>query len=157
MTTMLRKFWQNVIGQVEKEELATVSDMSVRLNREFDADFQFAPNDPLLVHFLNASGTVEVEKLNFDSPALKKLKEAGVRFVVPLISQGELIGLLNLGARLSEQDYSGDDQRLLNNLASQAAPALRVAQLVRQRHLEARERERLAQELRVARIIQETG
>ena len=76
---MLWKFWQNVIGQVEKEELATVSDMSVRLNREFDADFQFAPNDPLLVHFLNASGTVEVEKLNFDSPALKKLKEAGDR------------------------------------------------------------------------------
>jgi len=156
MTKMLMKFWQSVIGQVESKELATISIMGARPSRELNADFQFTPNDPLLAHFLNAPGTVEVDKLNFDSPALKKLKEAGVRFVVPLIGQGELIGLLNLGARLSEQDYSGEDQRLLNNLASQAAPALRVAQLVRQQHVEARERERLEQELRVARIIQET-
>jgi serine phosphatase RsbU (regulator of sigma subunit)/anti-sigma regulatory factor (Ser/Thr protein kinase) len=45
---------------------------------------------------------------------------------------------------------------LLNNLAGQAAPALRVAQLVRQQQAEARARERLEQEMRVARIIQET-
>ena len=84
------------------------------------------------------------------------LQEAGVKLVVPLISQGELIGLVNLGARLSEQEYSSDDRRLLTNLATQAAPALRVAQLARQQQIEATERERLAQELRVARIIQQT-
>ncbi len=44
-----------------------------------------------------------------------------MRVSVPLVSQGELIGLLNLGERLSEQEYSTDDQRLLNNLAAQAA------------------------------------
>jgi anti-sigma regulatory factor (Ser/Thr protein kinase) len=43
-----------------------------------------------------------------------------------------LIGLINLGSRLSEQDYSSDDHKLLTDLATQAAPALRVAQLVRQ-------------------------
>ncbi len=86
----------------------------------------------------------------------RALKAAGVKLVVPLISQGELIGLVNLGARLSEQEYSSDDRRLLTNLATQAAPALRVAQLARQQQIEATERERLAQELRVARIIQQT-
>ena len=70
--------------------------------------------------------------------------------------QGELIGLLNLGPRRSEQDYSTDDRRLLNTLATQAAPALRVAQLVQQQQIEARERERIEQELRVARVIQQT-
>jgi serine phosphatase RsbU (regulator of sigma subunit)/anti-sigma regulatory factor (Ser/Thr protein kinase) len=75
---------------------------------------------------------------------------------VPLVSQGELIGLLNLGGRRSEQEYSVDDRRLLHTLATQAAPALRVAQLARQQQAEARQRERLEQEMRVARIIQQT-
>ena len=37
-------------------------------------------------------------------PALRELKTAGVKLAVPLVSQGELIGVLNLGPRLSEQD-----------------------------------------------------
>ncbi|RPI25470.1 MAG: hypothetical protein EHM70_20025, partial [Chloroflexota bacterium] len=52
--------------------------------------------------------------------------------------------------------YSADDRGLLNNLATQAAPALRVAQLVRQQQLEAQARERIENELRVARLIQQT-
>ncbi|HET9495405.1 MAG TPA: SpoIIE family protein phosphatase [Chloroflexia bacterium] len=115
-----------------------------------------APNDPLVAYFLSSPGAVEVDRLHLDSPALEALKAAGVRLCVPLVSQGELVGLLNLGPRLSEQDYSTDDRGLLNNLASQAAPALRVAQLVKQQQAEARERERIEQELRVARLIQQT-
>ena len=83
------------------------------------------------------------------------MREAGVALVVPLVSQGELIGTLNLGPRLSEQDYSTDDRRLLTTLAAQAAPAIRVAQLVREQAHEAAERERLEQEMRVATLIQQ--
>ena len=83
------------------------------------------------------------------------MREAGVALVVPLVSQGELIGTLNLGPRLSEQDYSTDDRRLLTTLAAQAAPAIRVAQLVREQAAEAAERERLEQEMRVATLIQQ--
>ena len=100
--------------------------------------------------------SLSTSKLNLDSPALTALKAADVKIAIPLVSQGELIGLLNLGPRLSEQDYSTDDYKLLSDLATQAAPALRVAQLVRQQQLEARERERIEQELRVARVIQQT-
>ena len=75
--------------------------------------------------------------------------------IVPLVSQGELIGTLNLGPRLSEQDYSTDDRRLLTTLAAQAAPAIRVAQLVREQAHEAAERERMEQEMRVATLIQQ--
>jgi serine phosphatase RsbU (regulator of sigma subunit)/anti-sigma regulatory factor (Ser/Thr protein kinase) len=98
---------------------------------------------------------VEIDKLEMSSPALEQLKQSGVSISVPLVSQGELIGLLNLGPRRSEQEYSLDDRRLLQTLATQAAPALRVAQLARQQQVEARARERMEQELRVARIIQE--
>ena len=114
-----------------------------------------ADSDPLLPYLQAASGAVDVDDLQLASPALVELRAAGVKLVVPLVTHGELIGTLNLGPRLSDQEYSADDRRLLENLASQAAPALRVAQLVREQEAEARERERMEQELRVAQLIQQ--
>lgn len=115
---------------------------------------EIPPDDPLVAYFQGSPDPVDIEKLELDSPALQALRAAGVRLAIPLVSQGELIGVLNLGPRLSEQDYSGDDRKLLDNLAAQAAPAVRVAQLVRQQEAEVRTRERLEQELRVAQLIQ---
>jgi serine phosphatase RsbU (regulator of sigma subunit)/anti-sigma regulatory factor (Ser/Thr protein kinase) len=114
-----------------------------------------ADNDPLLGYLLTARGAVSVSELNLESPALEKLKAAGVALMVPLVSSGELIGVLNLGPRLSEQEYSSDDRRLLESLAGQAAPALRVGQLVREQEAEAATRQRYEQELEVARLIQQ--
>jgi serine phosphatase RsbU (regulator of sigma subunit)/anti-sigma regulatory factor (Ser/Thr protein kinase) len=119
------------------------------------APVEIGPNDPLLAYFQSANEAVDIEALELDSPALRELKAAGVKLAVPLVSQGELIGVLNLGPRLSEQDYSSDDRKLLDNLAGQAAPALRVAQLVREQEAEAATRQRFEQELEVARLIQQ--
>jgi serine phosphatase RsbU (regulator of sigma subunit)/anti-sigma regulatory factor (Ser/Thr protein kinase) len=116
---------------------------------------EIAPNDPLVAYFSGATGAVDIATLQLDSPALDGLREAGIRLVVPLVSQGELIGLLNLGPRRSEQEYSADDRKLLNDLAGHAAPAVRVAQLVREQEAEVRQRERIEQELRVAQLIQQ--
>jgi serine phosphatase RsbU (regulator of sigma subunit)/anti-sigma regulatory factor (Ser/Thr protein kinase) len=114
-----------------------------------------APDDPLLAYLLIAGGVVDLDSLSLESSGVRELQAAGVKIVVPLIAQGELIGTLNLGPRLSEQEYSGDDRRLLEHLAAQAAPAVRVAQLVREQQAEALARERIAQELRVAHLIQQ--
>ena len=114
-----------------------------------------APNDPIIGYFQSVSGAVDVDSLDLESPAVDALKEAGVKLVVPLVTQGELIGLLNLGPRLSERDYSGDDRKLLDNLAAQAAPAVRVGQLVQEQEAQVRTRERLEQEMRVATLIQQ--
>jgi serine phosphatase RsbU (regulator of sigma subunit)/anti-sigma regulatory factor (Ser/Thr protein kinase) len=122
---------------------------------EAPAAFDIDPDDPLLVYFQESPGPVELDKLRLSSEALEMLRAAGVKLAVPLVSQGELIGILNLGPRLSEQEYSADDRKLLDNLASQAAPALRVAQLVREQEAEIRTRERYEQELRIAHLIQQ--
>ena len=114
-----------------------------------------AESDPLMAYLQTAPGPVDLGRLELESPAVTALRNAGVTLVVPLVSQGELIGTLNLGPRLSEQDYSTDDRRLLTTLAAQAAPAIRVAQLVREQAHEAAERERLEQEMRVATLIQQ--
>lgn len=67
------------------------------------------PNDPVVAYFQSAKGPVDIEALQLQSPGVDSLRSAGVKMAVPLVSQGELIGLLNLGPRLSEQDYSGDE------------------------------------------------
>lgn len=113
------------------------------------------PADPIIAYFERNSSVVDIQSVPIESPAMTQLRDAGVKLVVPLVSQGELIGLLNLGPRLSEQEYSSDDRRLLDNLAAHAAPAVRVAQLVRQHEAEARERETIEQELRIANLIQQ--
>src|SRR5215208_1461122 len=159
MTTQERKrqgFWQSLFGrdgrQEPREEIS--EPVVVAPPQEAVPEVEIAPNDPIVAYFASASGVVEIDKLDLDSPALRAMKEADIKVVVPLVSQGELIGLLNLGPRLSQQEYSADDRKLLNDLATQTAPAVQVAQLVRQQ--QAQERERIEQELRVARLIQQT-
>jgi serine phosphatase RsbU (regulator of sigma subunit)/anti-sigma regulatory factor (Ser/Thr protein kinase) len=117
---------------------------------------EIARTDPLYGYLINSGGPVELTDLNLSSAALEELRAAGISLLVPLINQGELLGTLNLGPRLSDQPYSTDDKRLLASLAAQVAPAVRVAQLVRQQEAEAKERERIEQELRVAALIQQT-
>src|SRR5450759_908345 len=80
---------------------------------------EIAPNDSLFAYLQWASGVVDAERLELDSPALGELRAAGIRLVVPLVAQGELIGALYLGPRLSDQDYSTDDRRLLTTLTAQ--------------------------------------
>ena len=118
-------------------------------------ELEIAPNDPIIAYLQGAPGAVELKHLELESPALERMREQGITMVVPLVTQGELIGLLNLGPRLSDQEYSPDDRRLLESLASQAAPAVKVGQLVREQETEIRERERIEQELHVAQLIQQ--
>jgi serine phosphatase RsbU (regulator of sigma subunit) len=160
MTTQERSrqgFWQSLFGGDGRQPQETVPETVVEAVRQEGApELEIAPNDPIVAYFASASGVVEIEKLDLDSPALRAMKEADIKVVVPLVSQGELIGLLNLGPRLSQQEYSADDRKLLNDLAAQTAPAVQVAQLVRQQQQQAQERERIEQELKVARLIQQT-
>jgi serine phosphatase RsbU (regulator of sigma subunit)/anti-sigma regulatory factor (Ser/Thr protein kinase) len=154
--TTVRAFWRkdNKEVAVAAEPAAVVGEQPIAPATVLPLDI--GPDDPLTAHLQNVSGVVDVDRLTLESPGVDALRAAGVRLALPLVSQGELVGLINLGPRMSEQDYSSDDHRLLGNLATQAAPAVRVAQLVRQQQLEALERQRIEQELRVARLIQQT-
>jgi serine phosphatase RsbU (regulator of sigma subunit)/anti-sigma regulatory factor (Ser/Thr protein kinase) len=112
--------------------------------------------DPLRTVLLSSDGPVEVATLELQSEVVDQLRKAGVELIVPLIGQGELLGALYLGHRLSDQPYSTDDRRLLDSLASRVAPAMKVALLVQEQKAEAKERERIEQELQVAALIQQT-
>jgi serine phosphatase RsbU (regulator of sigma subunit)/anti-sigma regulatory factor (Ser/Thr protein kinase) len=120
---------------------------------------EIAHDDTLLARLQATAGPIVIDELQVASPGRDALRAAGLTLVVPLVSQGELIGLLGLGPRLSERDYSSDDRKLLDDLGKRAAPALRVSQLVRQlmrqQAAELRARERFEQELRIAQLIQQ--
>ena len=145
--------WRRWLARNRTER--TVAPERTRPDPTSDLDLDVAPNDPLIAFCQQAGGVVDVDTLELDSPALRQLKAAGTKLVVPLVTQGELIGLLSLGPRLSERDYSGDDRRLLDMLAGHAAPAVRVGQLVREQEKELVARERIEQELHVAQLIQQ--
>ena len=146
------RWWRRGSGEVVSQPLEDHRQLTSPVSPLVD----IAPDDPIIPYFLSTPGAVEINTIALESPALQTLKAAGVKLVVPLVSQGELIGLLNLGPRRSQQDYSRDDRALLTTLAAQAAPAVRVAQMVREQQAAALERERIEQELRVARLIQHT-
>jgi serine phosphatase RsbU (regulator of sigma subunit) len=81
---------------------------------------------------------------------LESLNGAGCRFLVPLVSRGSLHGVLALGPKRSEEEFTRDDMQLIRTLANQGAIALENAQLLveRTRQLE------LEKELEIARRVQ---
>lgn len=111
--------------------------------------------DPLVVYLLKHPKALEIERLQLDSPALRMVEKNEGEIALPLVSQGELLGLLILGQRLNGQEYIRGDFILLNTFATQVAPALRVARLVHEQQEQVRERERIEQELRTAQAIQQ--
>ncbi|HWQ83380.1 MAG TPA: PP2C family protein-serine/threonine phosphatase [Anaerolineales bacterium] len=113
-------------------------------------------NDPLVEYLEKTPVIADVDRLTIDSPTLGTLRNSGVKLITPLVSSGELLGILILSSKRSEQEYSNDDRQLINMLAAQVAPTVRVAQLVQQRQAVLLEKERLDQEMRLARLIQQT-
>jgi serine phosphatase RsbU (regulator of sigma subunit) len=135
--------WTRTIGEQQKQ-----SDIMKLVKVDDD--------DPLIAHVLNHSGTLEIERLQLDSPLLQELKLRGAEILLPLTSQGELLGLLILGLHLKGENYTRDEFAILNTLAPQVAPALRVAQMVQAQQAQVSEHERIEQELRTASEIQHT-
>ena len=117
-------------------------------------EISVADADPLIGYILSHPGVLEIDRLQLDSPILQDLKLRAAEMILPLASQGELIGLLILGPHLEGEAYTSEERTTLDTLAPQVAPALRVAQMVQAQQVQVRERERIEQELRTAQAIQ---
>jgi serine phosphatase RsbU (regulator of sigma subunit) len=132
-------------------DLRILTPVALPVSERFEAE----PDDAAIGVFRATPGARSLDEALFDSAIVTRLRDQGIDVTVPLVSQGEFIGLLNLGPRLSGRPYSSDDLRLLDGLADHAAPAVRVALLVRVHESELRDRERLENEMLVAQLIQQ--
>src|SRR5947209_6397117 len=95
-----------------------------------------ADDDLLLAYVLRHPGAREVDQLPLDSPVLQELKLHAAEMILPLASQGVLIGLLILGPHLQGEAYTHEERTMLDTLAPQVAPALRVAQMVQEQQVQ---------------------
>jgi sigma-B regulation protein RsbU (phosphoserine phosphatase) len=113
----------------------------------------FSADDPFFPMVRDRSRPAPFEEFVMDRPqtaVTEVLGRWGCRLVVPIIDRGELTAILFLGEKVSGYRYSAEDVQLFGTLANQLAVALTNAVL----YQEALEKQKLEEELNVARQIQ---
>lgn len=91
------------------------------------------------------------EKLNLENEQERRLFELNCELLILLPGSSGLIGIMGLGAKLSEEPFSGEDRELLLTVARQMGMALENAEL-----LEVAKREaEFSRDLEIARQVQQ--
>jgi sigma-B regulation protein RsbU (phosphoserine phosphatase) len=115
-----------------------------------------AASAPLLVELARRGKAWEV--LLSDSAVAEELTALAPltpECLVPILGrENDLIGLLVLGQRLSEEPYSGEDKRLLDSVAAHAGVALENIRLAEKMAERMEADRRTAQEMEIARQVQ---
>ena len=88
------------------------------------------------------------------SPIVPALATLAPDCLVPFAARGELFGLVCLGPRLSDEPYSGEDRRLLDAVAAQAAIAVENLSLAERIAERIEAERRAAHEMDLARRVQ---
>lgn len=153
-----------------------VSKMAVLLRRDGVYHTEFAAGYPAALEAcLPASGaavvrlqtTAQALRLYWDDPEswvhkdlqatpdYEQLRALDCQLLLPVRARSELLGLICLGPKLSEEAYSTSDIRLLQSVATQTAFALENSRLASAVAHEAAQRERFARELEIAKEVQE--
>ncbi len=107
--------------------------------------------------FVELASRAKAWEAPFDSGAdvLAALAPLAPECLVPILGrENNLIGVLVLGQRLSEEPYSGEDKRLLDSVAAQAGIALENIRLAEKMAERMEADRRAAQEMEIARQVQ---
>jgi sigma-B regulation protein RsbU (phosphoserine phosphatase) len=83
------------------------------------------------------------------------LNQLDADLLLPLPGRSNLIGVMTLGPKRSEEPYSRSDRRLLSSVALQTGLAIENSALVHHLAEESAQRQRLDRELEIARQVQE--
>ncbi|MFZ0804034.1 MAG: SpoIIE family protein phosphatase [Terriglobales bacterium] len=115
-----------------------------------------AASAPVLVELASRGKTWEVLPSDFaHTEELSVLAPLAPECLVPILGrENNLIGVLVLGQRLSEEPYSGEDKRLLDSVAAQAGIALENIRLAEKMAERMEADRRTAQEMEIARQVQ---
>jgi phosphoserine phosphatase RsbU/P len=94
--------------------------------------------------------------LSLAAPAeVATLQQLQAELMLPLPGRSELIGVMALGPKRSEEPYSPADRRLLQSVALQTGLAIENAELVRTLADESASRELIHREIEIAKEVQE--
>lgn len=92
----------------------------------------------------------ERSRIVVDENEIDWVRENEISVTIPMISQGELIGIVNLGKKQNDEDYSSDDLDIITQASNQTALALQNLKL----QSENIAKKRMDKELEMARNIQ---
>lgn len=119
---------------------------------ENNTDAVLDANSPLSLWMKNHSGNLTGKDLDIipqlqaiPSDERDTLKQMGAELFIPLKAKDELTGILILGQKISERDYSSEDIDLLRTVANQAAMTIENARLYSQESQRLHELEKLEQ------------
>lgn len=91
---------------------------------------KISPENPLIAYLKKVKRPVALEASNQEPEEVRaELKKLDVALCIPLIFEDKLIGIFNLGEKLSEEPYSSEDIDLLTTLSNQLAIAIENAKL----------------------------
>jgi sigma-B regulation protein RsbU (phosphoserine phosphatase) len=115
-----------------------------------------ATNTPVLVELARRGKPWELSPSDSKgAEELKTLAPLAPECLVPILGrENNLIGMLVLGQRLSEEPYSGEDKRLLASVAAQAGIALENIRLAENMAERIEADRRITQEMEIARQVQ---
>jgi sigma-B regulation protein RsbU (phosphoserine phosphatase) len=83
------------------------------------------------------------------------LREINAELLLPMSGRADLLGLIALGPKKSEEPYTPTDLRMLQSVAVQTGLTLEVAELVRTLADQAAHQERMNREIEIAREVQQ--
>ncbi|HVP14147.1 MAG TPA: GAF domain-containing SpoIIE family protein phosphatase, partial [Terriglobales bacterium] len=132
-------------------------DSADTLSSGHDGETSLPAGDPFLLRLAERSQPWEAPPLEADARELPpRLAALRPDCLVPITARDSgLAGLLVLGARRSEEPYSGEDKRLLASVASQAGMALENIRLAEEIAERMEAERRAAREMSIARDVQD--
>jgi phosphoserine phosphatase RsbU/P len=131
-------------GEAPAVEFPETAETVRRLRRE---------PEPEHVYFDDEDSWVNSVAMTDDERA--RLEALGSQLLLPLSVKQNLLGVISLGEKKSEEAYSGTDVRLLKSVAAQTGLALANAELTTAMAEEVARREKLNREVEIAREVQE--
>ncbi len=108
-------------------------------------------NSPVKLYRENPDGWL----LLASQPERKMLDALSSELLLPLPGREQMMGLISLGPKRSEEPYTSSDLRLLESVATQTGLALEIGELARSLASAAAQRARIEREIEVAREVQE--
>jgi sigma-B regulation protein RsbU (phosphoserine phosphatase) len=166
----LKKFIHKLSGQIESTELLSELGSWIKTTVGISPVIPFAfNNQTMALTPFNQGGTDSVihrirtgdkffwdeiserSRITVDENEIEWIRDNEISISIPMISQGELVGVLNLGKKQNDEDFSADDLDILTQASSQTALALQNLRL-QSAYID---KKRMDKELEMARNIQQ--
>lgn len=165
----LKNLIRNISGQIEANELLNelknwvnatmginpVIPVAVNGSRVLQIPFKINESESVIHRIRNGSKFFwdeisERSRITVDENEIEWIRDNDISLTIPMISQGELVGMLNLGKKQNEEDFSADDLDILTQASNQIALALQNLRL-QSAYID---KKRMDKELEMARVIQ---